>query len=181
MPVAYLRGFVDWWDLRLRVTPAVMVPRPETELLAEAAIALAAEVGARRIADIGTGSGALAIALARACPKAIVVATDASSAALDVARLNVADHGLLDRIALVQGDLLEPLTEMPDLLVANLPYLSEEMMGCLGPDVRHEPERALRGGNDGLDIYRRLFDQIRGKGWIVPPWSRSIHVRRRPC
>lgn len=167
-PVAYLRGRVDWLDLELEVSPAVLIPRPETEILAEHSIRLGRELGVRRVADIGTGSGALAIALARGLPRTVVVATDVSPVALEVAARNVGHYGLGDRITLLSGNLLEPLDEAPDLLVANLPYLSDVMMATLDRDVRSEPEFALRGGVSGLDLYVSLLDQLEQRSWHCP-------------
>ncbi len=158
VPVAYLRGWVEWFGLRLEVTPDVLVPRPETELLVEHAAEIAESRGARVLVDIGTGSGAIAIALARLLPAARVIATDVSSAALKVASRNVRRLSP-DRVALYETSLLQALPEKPDLIVANLPYLSDRMMRELDRDVRHEPPPALYGGPTGLELYERLIAQ----------------------
>src|SRR5579872_1667122 len=152
-PVAHLRGFVDWWDLRLEVSADTLIPRPETEVLVEAAIEVARAMKAQMIADVGTGSGAIAIALARALQKVQVEALDVSPAALAVAARNVGAYSLADRVQLKVGSLVEPLEVEPDLIVANLPYLSEEMMDALERDVRAEPRLALFGGTGGTEIY----------------------------
>jgi release factor glutamine methyltransferase len=157
-PVAYLTGYRGWYDLVLRVTPAVLVPRPETEGLLERALAWARERGVTRIADIGTGTGALAIALARALPGATVYATDISEEALAVARENAAAVGAQASIVFLQGDLLAPLPERVDLIVANLPYLGEDEHAGLPRDVRcYEPRQALVGGPQGHEILARLL------------------------
>ncbi len=168
VPVAYLRGFCEWFGMKLRVTPDVLVPRPETELLVEQALRVAHDTNARVLADVGTGSGAIAIQLARSLPEARIVGTDSSASALEVARYNAAALGVRDRISWLEGDLLEPLDSEPDLLVANLPYLSEADMQDLDRDVRHEPASALYGGVDGLDLYRALFRQRHTRGWTAP-------------
>jgi release factor glutamine methyltransferase len=167
-PVAYLRGHVEWRGLRLEVSPAVLVPRPETELLAEQAIDLTRERELWLLADIGTGSGAIAIALALADPDYRVYAVDYSQEALAVARCNAIHHGVDDRVQLLHGDLLQPLPVRPDLLVANLPYLSDEMMASLPADVRHEPSRALHAGPSGIELYSRLLRQLADHAWAIP-------------
>jgi release factor glutamine methyltransferase len=167
-PVAYLRGHVEWYDLDLVVTPEVLIPRPETELLLETGVRLARSVGARVIADVGTGSGAIAIGLARALPAAIVIAIDASEGAVDVARRNIIRYGVQDRVQTRHGSLLEPFDAQPDLLIANLPYLTEEGMAGLDPNVAHEPRLALDGGHDGLRLYRGMFAQLARRSWAVP-------------
>lgn len=167
-PVAYLRGYVEWFGMRLEVGPAVLVPRPETELLAERAIGMTADAGLCSVVDVGTGSGAIAAALASSCPSIRVTATDIDGHAIAVARRNIVRLGLRDRVTVVQGNLLEPVRERPDLILANLPYLSEEMMTNLDADVRHEPVCALLGGSTGLEIYGELFRQMMVRGWKVP-------------
>jgi release factor glutamine methyltransferase len=167
-PVAYLRGFVEWFGLDLRVTPAVLIPRPETELLAEAAIAYASKEKLRTIAEIGTGSGAISIALASRLPSVEIVASEVDPEALRVAADNLRRQGLSDRVRLVTGSLLDPFDRAPDLLVANLPYLSDEMLRDASPEVRREPRLALVGGGSGLTIYEELLEQIRVRGWKVP-------------
>ncbi|HEY8687242.1 MAG TPA: peptide chain release factor N(5)-glutamine methyltransferase [Chloroflexota bacterium] len=168
VPVAYLRGYCDWFGLHLRVTPDVLVPRPETELLVERAVRVALERRARFVVDVGTGSGAIAIQLARSLPSALVTGIDTSRAALELARYNAAALGVAERVNWLGGNLLEPLGEEPNLLVANLPYLSDSAMLELDRDVRHEPAPALYGGPDGLDLYRELFQQRRDRGWTAP-------------
>jgi release factor glutamine methyltransferase len=163
-PAAYITGRREFFGLELEVTPAVLIPRPETELLVEAAVALARDrLGGGTnvmIADVGTGSGAVAVAIARTLPEARVYATDISAAALSVAQRNAARHGVGNRVRFFGGDLLEPLPEAVDVLVANLPYVTTADWRDLAPEVRDfEPRQALAGGEDGLDIIRRLLVQ----------------------
>jgi release factor glutamine methyltransferase len=167
-PVAYLRGHKEWYGFDLEVSPAVLIPRPETELLVEAAVEVAKNVGAQSVVDIGTGSGAIALALAISLPEVRVAATDVSASALSVARRNIQRYRVEDRVRLLHGDLLSPLSEVPDLVVANLPYLSDELMSTLPRDVQFEPASALHGGRSGLSLYRRLLQQLRLRGWHVP-------------
>lgn len=161
-PVAYLLGHREWLDLDLVVDRRVLVPRPETELLAELAIDMARALPARFVVDVGTGSGALAIALARALPLTHLVATDLSAQALEVARENVIRYGLEERVTLLHDDLLPRAADAPDLdlVVANLPYLSTRMITTLPADVQHEPVNALHGGETGLELYQRLLVQV---------------------
>jgi release factor glutamine methyltransferase len=168
VPVAYLRGAVSWLDLELEVSPDVLVPRPETELMVELAEQTARERQARTLLDIGTGSGAIAIALARALPHAHLLAVDLSRRALLLAHRNVTRYGLSERIQLFEGDLLAPIIQRPDLITANLPYLDDQMMEELDLDVRQEPALALHGGPTGLDLYERVFRTMAERGWYVP-------------
>ncbi|HEX6508858.1 MAG TPA: peptide chain release factor N(5)-glutamine methyltransferase [Chloroflexota bacterium] len=167
-PVAHLRGFVEWYGMHIEVGPQVLVPRPETELLAEEATRVATARGVQSIADIGTGSGAIAIALARELPDVGIFAADVSHEALMMARKNAAALGCEDRISWLRGNLLTPLSQRPDLIVANLPYLSNEMMGQLDADVRHEPAGALYGGPTGIELYEELFRQRETRKWNAP-------------
>lgn len=167
-PVAYIRGVVQWYGMALEVTPEVLIPRPETELMVEEAIRAAADHRASQIADIGTGSGAIAIALARALPCCSIVATDASVSALKVAARNAKRMAVADRISLQCGDLLTPVLTRPDLLVANLPYLSTTEIADLPRDVRYEPVGALYGGEFGWELYERLLDQLSERAWHIP-------------
>lgn len=164
-PVAYLRGEVEWWDVELAVDSYVLVPRPESEVLVQEAIAVAERIGARLIADVGTGSGALAVALARGLPGCRILATDSSARALRVAAGNIRRYHLDSRVDLALGSLLEPMADCPDVVVANLPYLSDAMMDEIGPDVRHEPRSALHGGHTGLELYADLARQIAIRRW----------------
>ncbi|GAB4204166.1 MAG: peptide chain release factor N(5)-glutamine methyltransferase [Roseiflexaceae bacterium] len=155
-PVAYLVGQREFYGLDFEVTPAVLVPRPETELLVERALEFARNLPAgAQIADIGAGSGAIAVALAVHLPQARISAVDLSAEALAVAGRNAARHGVAGRVRLLQGDLLAPLDSPVDLLVSNPPYtvLAEIDEGVR----RHEPHLALDGGPDGLELYRRLL------------------------
>lgn len=156
-PVAYITGRREFMSVSLEVSPAVLIPRPETELLVEVAASLASGEGVLA-ADIGTGSGAVAIALARLVPGLRLIATDISVEALAVARRNVERLGLAARIELCLGNLLEPLSSMTlDGVVANLPYVTDAEWESLAPGVRDfEPPLSLRGGPDGLDVFRRL-------------------------
>lgn len=174
-PLQHLLGFEDFRGLRLRVTPDVLIPRPETEGLVEWALELASGMSAVLTADVGTGSGAIACALASARPDLRVLATDASPAALAVAAENVRGLGLEDRVRLLVGDLLAPLGTAGgplDLIVANLPYLASGVIPTLPREVRDfEPHAALDGGADGLQALRRLVTTappaLRPGGWLV--------------
>ena len=167
--VAYLVGHKEFWKLDFTVDARVLVPRPDTETLVEEAIARLGEPPPRpepgdpqagaappRIADVGTGSGALAVTLAKLRPDAAVFAGDVSPAALDVARANAERHAAA--VTFVEGDLDAPLAAHAPfaLVVANLPYIPTGALASLPPDVRSEPALALDGGTDGLDLVRRL-------------------------
>jgi release factor glutamine methyltransferase len=158
-PLQHLLGFEDFRGLRLRVTPDALIPRPETEGLVEWALELL-DPQARLVADVGTGSGAIACALASARPDIQVLALDVSPGALAVAADNVRALGLDSRVRLLAGDLLEPLAARPgrlDMIVANLPYLASSLISTLPREVRDfEPRAALDGGPDGLQALRRL-------------------------
>jgi release factor glutamine methyltransferase len=153
-PVAYLTGRREFYGLDFQVTPAVLIPREETELLVD----LAREFGAARILDLGTGSGCLAIAVAKHLPQAEVTAVDASAAALAVARENAARHGV--KVRFLQGDWFAPLAAARfDLILANPPYVAEADPHLSQGDVRFEPRAALASGPDGLDDIRRIVAQ----------------------
>jgi release factor glutamine methyltransferase len=161
-PIQYITGQQEFYGLTLRVTPAVLIPRPETELLVEAVIAALGDRGPLRIVDIGTGSGAIAIAVAHHLPQAQVTALDLSPAALAVASGNAAALGLEGRIRFLRSDLLEAVAdEAPlDAVLSNPPYIPESDRESLHPQVRdHEPAMALFAGAEGLDIYARLIPQ----------------------
>ena len=156
-PVAMIVGHREFWGLEFEVTRDVLVPRPDTEFVVEAAIELA---GTRdvRIVDVGTGSGCIAVSLAVALPAATLVAADISPAALAVARRNAERHGVRDRMTFVQSDLLEGVTGTADLIVSNPPYIASADALSLPPEVvKFEPHVALFGGEDGLVTIRRLF------------------------
>jgi release factor glutamine methyltransferase len=162
-PIPYLIGTTPFFDFEVNVSPAVLIPRPETELLVETVVTWAKAQGAKRLVDIGTGSGCIAIALARQLPQAMVEAVDISADALDVARQNAVR--LADgRIQFHHGDLLEPLAPNLDALIANLPYVTDSEWTVLDDGVKwYEPALALQGGEDGLDIIRRLLAQATTK------------------
>jgi release factor glutamine methyltransferase len=150
-PIAYLTGHREFYGLDFHVTPAVLIPREETELLVDVAL----EAKAARILDLGTGSGCLAIAVAKQLPQAELMAVDVSAAALDVARENAARHGVTVRF--VQGDWFVPLAgERFDLILANPPYVAEADPHLTQGDVRFEPRAALAAGPDGLDDIRSI-------------------------
>ena len=167
-PMAYVVGRQEFWGLEFEVSPAVLIPRPETELIVETALAAFPDAkGALEIADVGVGSGCLAVALAKERPAARVVATDVSSAALDVARRNAARHGVNGRVELVETDLLNGIDRTFDLIVSNPPYVPESDRATLQPEVRdHEPPTALFGGRDGLAVIGRLLN--RAAQWLKP-------------
>jgi release factor glutamine methyltransferase len=166
-PVAYIVGHKEFYGLDLLVDDRVLIPRPETELLVEKAIEMSkqrpVDIKQLLVADIGTGSGAIAVSLAMHLPQAVVYATDASPEALEVAASNCRRHRVEDRVHPLQGHLLEPLPEPVDLIAANLPYVSEVELAQLPPEMNlYEPREALNGGPDGLDHIRHLLAQAKG-------------------
>jgi release factor glutamine methyltransferase len=164
-PIQYITGEQEFYSLALHVSPAVLIPRPETELLVEAVLAELDPASRLQILDVGTGSGAIAIALAHHRPNARVTATDISSAALAVASANAARHHLSSRIRFVEADLLDALAPgdaTSDAIVSNPPYVPAADRASLHPQVRDfEPAAGLFAGFDGLEIYRRLIPQAR--------------------
>jgi release factor glutamine methyltransferase len=165
-PIQYIVGETEFYGLALRVTPAVLIPRPETELLVEAVIDRLADCSNPRLVDVGTGSGAIAIALAHALPGASLTALDLSPQALDIARENARLHHLEARIQFLESDLLAALSrdEPYDAVVSNPPYIPDSDGPTLHPQVRdHEPAQALFAGIQGLDLYQRLIPQALAK------------------
>jgi release factor glutamine methyltransferase len=161
-PTAYITGHREFYGLDFRVDRSVLIPRPETELLVELAIKAAKQNKIKEIADIGTGCGAIAISLAINLPQATVYASDISKAALEVARLNSLRHGVADRVVLLHGDLLEPLKQPVEMIVANLPYVRQRDL-MKNASLSYEPVLALNGGASGLDRMRALCQQAREK------------------
>lgn len=191
-PIPYLTGSAPFYGLDFAVTPAVLIPRPETELLVEAALQWAGARPALRVVDVGTGSGCIAVTLAKHLPGAEIVATDVSTEALNLARENAARHGVTARIAFVQGSLLEPLRMRPDLIVANLPYIGDDEWTELEGGVKwYEPAVALRGGSTGLELVGLLLLQARSRlqaggalflelGWRQGAVARSLAQEQFP-
>jgi release factor glutamine methyltransferase len=170
-PVAYLTGSRGFWTLDLAVTPATLIPRPETELLVEQALARMPADTAVRVADLGTGSGAVALALAKERPLAQLVATDASCDALDVARGNAQRNALVN-VEFRHGDWLTPLLgERFDVIVSNPPYIADHDPHLDQGDLRFEPALALSCGVDGLDAIRMIAiaapAHLRAGGWLL--------------
>jgi release factor glutamine methyltransferase len=156
-PVAYLVGHKEFMAIDFEVTPDVLVPNPDTEMLVQRAVEIAREKGgALRVADVGTGSGCIAIAIAHYAPGVEVWAGDVSTAALAVAQRNVAKHGLVERVHLACGDLLEPLQGTFDIICANLPYIAAETK--LAAEVVAQPRAALVGGEHGAELIARLLE-----------------------
>lgn len=178
-PLPYITGRIEFCALEFAVTPAVLIPRPETEMLVELALEHASETpgATRTIADVGTGSGCIAITLASRLPQARCYAIDLSSAALEVARQNAARHGVLERLHFLEGDLLTPLPEPVDIIVSNPPYIAESEWDSLPLSVRQEPALALLAGSDGLDVVRRLLAQAPAK--LKPGGSILVEIGER--
>ncbi len=158
VPIQYITGESEFYGLPFFVNCDVLIPRPETEHLVEKVLELAHLFASPRVVDVGTGSGAIAIALAHESPSAKVTAIDISDAALRVARENAMRNGVAERIRLLAGDLLTPVAEEQfEIVVSNPPYVATDDRASLAVEVRdHEPEVALFAGSNGLDIYRRL-------------------------
>ncbi|MBI2714397.1 MAG: peptide chain release factor N(5)-glutamine methyltransferase [Rhizobiales bacterium] len=175
-PVARILGTKEFWSLMLDVTPAVLVPRPDTETVVEAALDFVVRDGLRmqrlRILDIGTGSGALLLALLSELPDALGTGTDISTAALAVARGNAERHGLSSRCSFVACDIAAGLPGPFDLIVSNPPYVAHGDIATLAPEVRdYDPIIALDGGSDGLDGYRAIAADARR---LLAPGGRLI-------
>ena len=177
-PLAYIVGRKEFWSLEFKVTPAVLIPRPETEILVAEAIKLLPARGEKQenlcILEIGTGSGAISIALARELPFASIVATDLSATALSIAEENAKQNEVQERIHFLLGDLFRPLEPgcRFDLVVTNPPYIPHDHFSSLEPEVRdYEPRIALDGGKDGLDFFRRALPKVDSflspGGWVL--------------
>lgn len=159
-PTAYIVGQREFYGLDLETTPAALIPRPETELLVQEALARACHRERLLIVDVGTGNGAIAVALAVHLPQAALVAIDLSREALSLAVRNARRHGAESRISFLQADLLAPLAQPADLIVANLPYVRSGDWEALPPEIQErEPRAALDGGPDGLREIERLLGQ----------------------
>ncbi len=172
-PSAYIVGAREFWGLDFRVSPDVLIPRPETEFIVEEALDILQELAlaSPRLADIGTGSGCIAVSLLHELPSAHLIATDVSSAALTVARDNARQHGVQDRIACVETSFLDGINGPFDLIVANPPYVKDGDKVALSRDVRHEPDVALFGGESGLHGLQAVLDAavrtLVSGGWLV--------------
>jgi release factor glutamine methyltransferase len=170
-PIQYITGEQEFFGLTMKVTPDVLIPRPETEHVVEALLHRVNREDALHLLDVGTGSGAIAVALAHALPNAAVTAVDLSQAALDVARENAMRHGVSDRVRLLQSDLIAGVRgELFDAVISNPPYIADTE--DLEPQVRdYEPHRALYAGPTGLEIYRRLIPEahlaLKPGGWLL--------------
>jgi release factor glutamine methyltransferase len=182
-PVQYITGEREFYGLRFAVTPGVLIPRPETEHLVEAALERIPPNTPFRIADVGTGSGAIAIALAVARPLAKITATDISPVALQVAKENAAAHGVADRVTFRESDLLDNVVPSEyDLVVSNPPYIADGEREILDVEVRdYEPARALFAGPTGLEIYERLIPQashvLQPGGWLIMEIGAGQHLQ----
>jgi release factor glutamine methyltransferase len=174
VPTQYITGHQEFWGMDLLVSPAVLIPRPETEHVVETVLDLARAIPSPRIVDVGTGSGCIALALAKELPHAEIHAVDISPAALEVARANAARLGLQGRIHFQESDLLNAFCREAqfDFVVSNPPYVSEGDKESLQPEVRDfEPHAALFAGPTGLDVMARLIPQaqcaLKCGGWLV--------------
>ncbi|MES2221218.1 MAG: peptide chain release factor N(5)-glutamine methyltransferase [Acidobacteriota bacterium] len=173
MPVQYITGEQEFFGLALHVTQDVLIPRPETEHLVEAAIERLKDLPTARIADVGTGSGAIAIALAHSLPTAEVTALDICPAALAVAAENAKHHGVAERVRLLESNLLEAVAdEQFDAIISNPPYVADSERNLLPVEVReYEPGQALFAGATGLEMYQQLIPAalrlLKAGGWVM--------------
>jgi release factor glutamine methyltransferase len=171
-PVAYILGRREFWSLEFEVSPAVLIPRPDTETVVEAALAELKMSPPARILDLGTGSGAILVALLSEWPRATGIGIDKSEVALAVAGRNAERNGVAARVAFHVGDWTEGITERFDLVVSNPPYVTDAELAALDPDVRdHEPALALAGGVSGLDSIERIAAALPD---VLAPKGRAI-------
>jgi release factor glutamine methyltransferase len=175
-PIQYITGETEFYGLIFHVTPDVLIPRPETEHLVEKVLELASDFEAPRIADIGTGSGCIAVALAHHLPRATITAIDISYSALNVARQNAALNDVDGRIRFLEGDLFAPVAEESfDIVVSNPPYVAASEISNMPAEVRdHEPARALFAGPDGLSVYLRLIPAA--KSVLIPGGLLALEI-----
>jgi release factor glutamine methyltransferase len=170
-PSAYIVGHREFWGLDFHVSPAVLIPRPETESIVDEAVARARALPSPRLADIGTGSGCIAISIAVEVPRGRFVATDISEDALAVARANAVRHNVADRVEFVRTSYLDGVGDGFDVITANPPYVKDTDKPGLAPDVRHEPDVALFGGAEGLRDIAGVLATASGAlvpgGWLV--------------
>lgn len=172
-PSQYIKGWVEFYKLKFKVTPDVLIPRPETELLVDHVVDFVNslprefEKSSIRVIDIGTGSGNIAISIAKNANNLKIIATDISAKALKIAKQNAKFHGVEDKISFIRSDLLLNLPKspkLPNIFVTNLPYIPTERIPYLDSSVKDfEPHIALDGGNDGFGLYRKLFQQLKDK------------------
>lgn len=175
MPVQYITGIANFMGFDLQVKPGVFIPRPETELLVEEILTTVQGSGVRvqdwKILDLCTGSGCIAISLARLIPNCEIAATDISEIALEVAEENAEVHGVRDKITFLQGDLFDALAPLADvkfdIIASNPPYIKTADIAALSPEVQTEPRIALDGGEDGMRFYNRIYDSY--KKYILSP------------
>lgn len=167
LPVAYITGVKEFMGLDFKVTPAVLIPRPDTEILVETALKRLATFDSPKLLDIGTGSGAICISMLVNLPSAKAVTVDISPEAILVAKENGEKHGVAKRLTFCQGDLFHPVVgQVFTAILSNPPYIPEVDMTTLTPEVRQEPDLALVGGKDGLDFYRRIIHE--GANYLAP-------------
>ena len=171
-PISYITGTREFWGIDFEVTPDVLIPRPETELIIEEALERIETHSRPVILDVGTGSGCIAVVLAREIPGARVIATDVSGGALEVARRNAARHGVTDRIRFVETSFLDGIDDAANLIVSNPPYVPSVSAPGLTPEVRdYEPSVALFGGEDGLKNLRSVIEaslpRLLPGGWLI--------------
>lgn len=167
-PKQYIQGWVEFYKLKFLLTEDVLIPRPETELLVDEVLRFIHERPGlqNNVLDVGTGAGPIAISIAKNNPNTQITATDVSSEALEVARQNAKLHLVESRIRFIQSDLLSNVKKEPETIVANLPYIPSARIPYLDSSVKDfEPHIALDGGEDGFELYRKLFAQIKEKGW----------------
>ncbi len=162
-PSQYVKGWVEFYKLRFKVTPDVLIPRPETELLVDEVLKVIRN--SFTILDLGTGAGNIAISVAKNSKNVKIVATDISKKVLEIAKQNAKFHNVKNKIKFVQSNLLEKVSDFPDIIVTNLPYIPTARIPYLDSSVKDfEPHIALDGGEDGFVLYRNLFWQIKEKG-----------------
>lgn len=175
LPVAYITGTKEFMGINFKVSPAVLIPRPDTEILVEAALSRLEKIDQPTILDIGTGSGAILISVLAKLKLARGMAIDISNEALAVAAENARSSGVADRVTFCQGDLFQPVSgRYFDAILSNPPYIPEDDIARLAPEVRREPRLALAGGKDGLDFYRRIISE--GSRFITPDGFIAVEV-----